>query len=122
MLRQSSATARTLTEGTMSDEPKSWSALISRRSLLHGAVGVAGAAAIHGATPIPATGAPKISQKAVAYQDHPDGDKRCDKCVQFQPPSACKMVDGTISPQGSCRIFVPNRQALQRSMTVSSTV
>jgi hypothetical protein len=49
---------------------------------------------------------PKISKVAVNYQDHPDGDKRCDKCVQFQPPDACKMVEGTISPQGSCRIFV----------------
>jgi hypothetical protein len=42
----------------------------------------------------------------VNYQDHPDGDKRCDKCVQFQPPDACKMVEGTISAQGSCRIFM----------------
>ena len=49
---------------------------------------------------------PKISKVAVNYQDHPDGDKRCDKCIQFQPPGACKVVDGTISPQGSCRIFV----------------
>src|SRR6266446_6911612 len=118
MLRQSSANARILTEGTMSDEPKSWSTLISRRSLLHGAVGVAGAAAIHGATATPATGAPKISQKAVAYQDHPDGDKRCDKCAQFQPPNACKIVEGTINPQGSCRIFVPIRQSMRRSMPI----
>jgi hypothetical protein len=45
----------------------------------------------------------------VNYQDHPDGDKRCDKCTQFQPPDACKVVDGSISPQGSCRIFILNR-------------
>ena len=51
----------------------------------------------------------KISKQAVAYQDHPDGDKRCDKCVQFQPPHACKLVDGTINPAGSRRIFVPMR-------------
>ena len=49
---------------------------------------------------------PKISKIAVNYQDHPDGNKRCDKCIQFQPPDACKVVEGTISPQGSCRIFV----------------
>jgi hypothetical protein len=62
------------------------------------------------APPNTATAAPKISKKAVAYQDHPDGDKRCEKCAQFQPPDACKMVEGPISPQGSCRIFVPIRQ------------
>jgi len=59
----------------------------------------------------PATAAPKISKKAVAYQDHPDGDKQCGKCAQFQPPDACKMVEGPISPEGSCRIFVPVRQS-----------
>jgi hypothetical protein len=58
-----------------------------------------------------AVASPKISKKAVAYQDHPDGDKRCDKCAQFQPPDACKMVEGQINPQGSCRIFVPIKQS-----------
>jgi hypothetical protein len=48
---------------------------------------------------------------AVAYQDHPDGDKRCEKCAQFQAPDGCKMVEGAISPQGSCRIFMPLRQS-----------
>ena len=58
-----------------------------------------------------AIAAPKVSKKAVAYQDQPDGDKRCERCAQFQPPDACKMVEGQISPQGSCRIFIPNQQA-----------
>ena len=53
----------------------------------------------------------KISQKAVAYQDHPEGDKRCEKCAQFQAPNGCKMVDGPINPQGYCRIFAPLRQS-----------
>jgi hypothetical protein len=87
-----------------------------------GAVGAAGAATIIAASPNRAAAAPKISQKAVNYQDHPDGDKRCDKCVQFQPPNACKVVDGTISPQGSCRIFMPIRQAVRRSSAIPSTV
>jgi hypothetical protein len=92
------------------------SAGLSRRSLLRGVVAASTGVTIFGATPEWATAAPKISQRAVAYQDHPDGDKRCDKCVQFQPPSACKMVDGTISPQGSCRIFVPIRQSMRQSI------
>jgi hypothetical protein len=105
----------------MSDEQKSWSARLSRRMLLQGAASAAGAATILAASAKQSGSVVKISQKAVNYQDHPDGDKRCDKCAQFQPPSACKMVDGAISPHGSCRIFVPNRQALQRSSRVSST-
>jgi len=88
----------------MSAELNNALAKLSRRSLLRGAVAAAG---ILGATSNLAEAQPKISKVAVNYQDHPDGDKRCDKCAQFQPPDACKMVDGTISPQGSCRIFVP---------------
>jgi len=86
------------------------SALLCRRAVLQIAAGWAGTAAILAAAPDTANGAPKISKAAVAYQDHPDGDKRCDKCVQFQPPDACKMVEGPINPQGSCRIFMPQRQ------------
>jgi hypothetical protein len=85
--------------------------LLARRSLLRCALGAAGATAILCAAPKHARAAPKISKKAVAYQDHPEGDKRCDRCVQFQPPDACKVVEGPISLQGSCRIFVPLRQS-----------
>jgi hypothetical protein len=83
---------------------------LSRRALLEYAMGSAGGVAIGCAPASLATAAPKISKKAVAYQDHPDGDKECAKCAQFQPPDACKMVEGQISPQGSCRIFQPIRQ------------
>jgi hypothetical protein len=88
----------------MSGEPAARSTQFSRRSLLGGAMGALG---ILTATPNSATAQPKISKAAVNYQDHPDGDKRCEKCVQFQPPDACKVVEGAVSPQGSCRIFVP---------------
>jgi hypothetical protein len=87
------------------------SAPLCRRALLQYAVYTASGVAICCAPPNPAAAAPKISKKAVAYQDHPDGDKRCEKCAQFQPPDACKMVEGPISPEGSCRIFVPVRQS-----------
>ena len=84
---------------------------LCRRALLQYAIGVAGGVAISYAQPTPAAAGPKISKRAVAYQDHPDGDKQCEKCAQFQPPDACKMVDGPINPQGSCRIFVPIRHS-----------
>jgi hypothetical protein len=92
----------------MSGETEHASAPLSRRSLLRSAVGATGFLA---ATLNSAFAQPKISKVAVNYQDHPDGEKRCDKCVQFQPPDACKVVDGTISPQGSCRIFLLSHSA-----------
>jgi len=88
----------------MSGEPDHRAARFSRRLLLRSALGAAGMLAT---TQNPASAQPKISKVAVNYQDHPDGDKRCDRCAQFQPPDACKVVDGQISPQGSCRIFIP---------------
>ena len=91
----------------MKARPRSLSAPVSRRTLLHGVAGTAGAAMILGATPNSASAVVKLSQKVVAYQDHPNGDKRCGKCLQFQPPNACKIVDGGISPEGYCRFFVP---------------
>ena len=94
----------------MFSEPEHGSVRLSRRSLLRRAVGATGVLA---ATLNPALAQPKISKVAVNYQDHADGDKRCDKCVQFQPPDACKVVDGPISPWGSCRIFVPGRPRSQ---------
>jgi len=84
---------------------------LCRRVFLQSVAVAAGGAVICCAASTTAGAAPKISKKAVAYQDHPDGDKRCDKCAQFQPPDACKMVEGPISPQGACRIFVPTRQS-----------
>ena len=88
----------------MFSEPEHGTVRLSRRSLLRSAVG---AASVLATTLNPALAQPKISKVAVNYQDHPDGDKRCDKCIQYQPPDACKVVDGSISPQGSCRIFMP---------------
>jgi hypothetical protein len=73
---------------------------LCRRALLQYAIGAAGGLAISYARPTPAAAGPKISKKAVAYQDHPDGDKQCVKCVQFQPPDACKMVEGPIRSPG----------------------
>jgi hypothetical protein len=89
----------------MADKRQARSIQFSRRMLLRGAIRAAGAAAILGSTANRA--AAKISQAAVAYQAQPNGDKRCDKCAQFLAPNACKIIDGTISPQGWCRVFVP---------------
>jgi hypothetical protein len=86
------------------------SAWYSRRALLRQAVSAAATAAILCEEAGRAAAVIKISKAAVAYQDQPNGDKECGKCAQFQPPAACKLVDGNISPQGYCQLFVPARQ------------
>ena len=81
---------------------------VSRRSLLQRAVTMAaGAVTMVGVNANRAAGQAKSSQEAVAYQDKPQGSQRCDNCIQFQPPSACKTVEGQISPQGWCKIYAP---------------
>ena len=47
----------------------------------------------------------KISQADAKYQGTPKGDQHCDGCVNFQPPNACKFVQGDISPSGWCQLF-----------------
>ena len=64
-----------------------------------------GGAIIQGLGPNPAAAQGKVAQNSVAYQDKPKGTQRCDGCSLFQPPTACKVVDGQVSPQGWCSLF-----------------
>ncbi len=90
----------------MNQEPKQSSTPCSRRSLLRKAAVTAGGIALVGAALRPDPAAAKATQKAVGYQDTPHGAQQCDNCSQFQPPSSCKVVDGTISPTGWCKVYV----------------
>jgi hypothetical protein len=47
----------------------------------------------------------KIGQADAKYQATPKGDQHCGVCVNFQPPNACKFVQGDISPNGWCQLF-----------------
>ena len=75
---------------------------VSRRSLLKGVVMFAGASL----TAVLGTGTARAQQKAtkeaMKYQDKPNGDKQCGNCLQFTAPNSCKIVEGTVSPQGYC--------------------
>jgi hypothetical protein len=93
----------------MSSKLEIWSAVYCRRRLLLSAAAAAGAATAGGIGS--AEAALKVSASAAGYQDNPNGDKQCSKCVHFLPPSSGKMVDGTISPQGYCRLFSPRQSA-----------
>jgi hypothetical protein len=76
----------------------------SRREILGKlAVLTGGGALIAAVAATPA--AAKVSQKDVGYQPTPKGAARCDNCVQWQPPNACKLVSGVISPNGWCSIY-----------------
>lgn len=49
----------------------------------------------------------KIAQAQVQYQNTPKDAQQCDKCVNWEAPNACKIVAGTIAPQGWCIAFAP---------------
>lgn len=55
----------------------------------------------------------KMAQKAVMYQGKPQGAQSCANCARFVPNKApgadgtCTIVDGNISPQGWCAMYVP---------------
>ena len=79
---------------------------VTRRGFLRGTATLAGAAAV-GAIPIRVAHAQqKASQAAMKYQSTPKNGQECDQCMHFQPPAACAVVDGKISPKGWCLAYV----------------
>jgi hypothetical protein len=49
--------------------------------------------------------APQITQAAAGYQTQPNGDQRCAFCAHFESPASCQIVQGTIVPNGWCKLF-----------------
>jgi hypothetical protein len=47
----------------------------------------------------------KMSQQAAEYQDSPKDIRMCATCTLFEPPNACKVVEGPVSPSGWCKAF-----------------
>lgn len=62
-----------------------------------------------------AEAAASIDQKTAQYVTHPVGGKKCAACSLYIPakkdankaPGACKLVKGTIVPNGYCKFFSP---------------
>jgi hypothetical protein len=76
--------------------------------MLHAAVCAAATPALAvGLSIDPASAAGKMSQAAAKYQPTPKGDQRCDNCTLWEPPNGCKVVSGTIAPEGWCKLWVP---------------
>jgi hypothetical protein len=42
------------------------------------------------------------NKKQFHYQDHPRRGQKCSACRFFRAPKTCKIVTGTISPDGWC--------------------
>lgn len=81
---------------------------MSRRQMLRGTAVAAGSATLLAAT-LSTTAAraqaAKQSQAQAGYQDKPNGDQSCSNCAVFVAPSSCGVVDGTISPNGWCKLY-----------------
>ena len=75
--------------------------ILSRRTLLQIATGVALTASATGAV---AAGG-KRTRGSVAYQNHPHGHARCEICTFFLPPDQCRTVVGPVDRQAWCNIY-----------------
>ena len=86
---------------------------VSRRGFLKGSALLASIAVVTATGVMTREAVAGVPKAAMQYQDHPNGNKDCSKCIQFIPgPSAkadgkCKIVDGSISPHGYCNAFSP---------------
>jgi hypothetical protein len=83
--------------------------VIDRRNMLQKSITliaggvVLGGSMLYGSAAIASAG--KVSQAQAGYKGSPRGGVRCDKCMQFEPPSGCKVVEGSVSATGSCNFF-----------------
>lgn len=78
---------------------------VSRRAILKSAAAAAasGPLAISALSPAYA----KVTKQSVSYRETPNAGKSCEICGNFQPPSSCKLVEGSINPNGWCGLFKP---------------
>jgi hypothetical protein len=89
---------------------------ISRRALFESAGVAIGLAIANGSTP-EATAEEaikkedKIKKPDAKYQDKPNGQQCCEICLNFQPPSTCKIVQGPITVHGWCQFFAAKEDA-----------
>jgi hypothetical protein len=47
----------------------------------------------------------KMTRMQAEYQDIPKGIYSCATCSLFEPPNACKVVEGEVSKDGWCKAF-----------------
>ena len=81
--------------------------LITRRHAVGLGAGAAigSAAMILAATQPAGAAAPQVTQDSAGYQNQPNGDQRCALCAHFRAPASCEVVQGTIVPNGWCKLY-----------------
>jgi len=47
----------------------------------------------------------QLRKEDVRYQDQPKGNQRCSGCKNFVGPGACKVVSGSVNPNGWCLLY-----------------
>lgn len=78
----------------------------SRRNILRAGAAMIAAGAV--VTRAAAEETQKIEKSLVGYQEKPNANgQHCSVCANFQPPNACAIVAGDISPNGWCGAFAP---------------
>jgi len=48
----------------------------------------------------------KMTKRQADYQDSPKDIRMCATCTLFVAPKSCKVVDGDVSTNGWCKLFV----------------
>ncbi len=48
----------------------------------------------------------KMNKAQAKYQDKPKGDQKCANCMHFIAPSTCMVVEGNISPDAWCSLWI----------------
>jgi hypothetical protein len=74
-----------------------------RRALIHAAVGVVSAGLLFRISQADASD--KMTRQQAEYQDTPNSIYSCGLCTLFEPPNACKVVEGDVSKDGWCKAF-----------------
>ena len=83
---------------------KMWIGRASRRGVLQAGLAMMGIGAI---SPALAQDAEKLAQSVVQYQTMPKDGAKCSGCVNYVEPNACKIVAGSINPEGWCVAYAP---------------
>lgn len=77
---------------------------LSRRSVLRGGI-LATCAGFFVAAAAAAPPEAKLAQEQVSYQPSPKGERKCSGCVNYEGNGSCRVVSGSISPDGWCRLW-----------------
>jgi hypothetical protein len=52
-----------------------------------------------------AQGRRKMTREEAGYRESTDGASICAACADFVAPKYCSIMEGEVSPQGTCRYF-----------------